>query len=51
MSAEQMHFENCLSVAKSKEERLLQLLVTAGYKSLRHSSLTSGHQSVRNPRE
>lgn len=48
MSVEQMHFENCLSVAKSKEERLL---VTAGYKSLRHSSLTSGHQSVRNPRE
>lgn len=39
MSVEQMHFENCLSVAKSKEERLLQLLVTAGYK--RHSSLTS----------
>ena len=30
-----------------EEECLLQLLVTAGYKSWRHSSLRSGHRSVR----
>lgn len=36
-----------LNVAEREEECLLQLLVTAGYKSWRHSSLRSGHRSVR----
>lgn len=39
--------KKCLNVAEREEECLLQLLVTAGYKSWRHSSLRSGHRSVR----
>ena len=44
-----IHFKTCLNVAESEEDCLLQLLVTAGYKSLRHSSLRSGHQSILSP--